>query len=59
MIEVLADKYPPLMDPVLCTDCRGVFEPYAQTPAPSRSNAIKRSLRRLQGSLGSLPIPLE
>ena len=32
VMEMLAEKHPPLMDPVLCTDDRGAFEPYAQLP---------------------------
>ena len=50
VMEVLAKKHPPLMDPVPGTNGRGAFEPYAQTPVPSLSDATKSSSRKLQGS---------
>ena len=51
-MEILANKHPSLMDPVLCTDCRGVFEPYARIPRSLPLQCDQALVEKVTGKLG-------
>ena len=52
VMEVLAEKHPPLMDPVPCVNGRGAFEPYALTPSLLPLRCDQALVEKVAGKLG-------